>query len=84
MIEIRIGYDLLYDFPQTTSLIMVLSTHFSRAFDIVVPDCLTTAPSVTIAPYRDAFATGVAASWRRRAGCVCMATARSAIRACPT
>ena len=55
MIKIRIGYELLYDFPQPTPLIMVLGTHFSRASDIVVPDDLTTTPCVTIAPYRDAF-----------------------------
>jgi len=42
MIKIRIGYELLYDFPQPTPLMMVLGTHFSRASDIVVPDCLTT------------------------------------------
>ena len=36
MINIRIGYELLYDFPQPTPLIMVLGTHFSRASDIVV------------------------------------------------
>jgi hypothetical protein len=55
MIKIRIGYELLYDFPQPTPMIMVLGTHFSRASDIVVPDFLTTTPRVTIAPYRDAF-----------------------------
>ena len=45
MIKIRIGYELLYDFPQPTPLIIVLGTHFSRASDIVVPDCLTTPPA---------------------------------------
>jgi transglutaminase-like putative cysteine protease len=55
VIKIRIGYELLYDFPQPTPLIMVLGTHFSRASDIVVPDDLTTTPCVTITPYRDAF-----------------------------
>ncbi len=55
MIKIRIGYELLYDFPQPTPLIIVLGTHFSRASDIVVPDDLPTTPCVTIAPYRDAF-----------------------------
>ena len=44
MIKIRIGYELLYDFPQPTPLMMVLGTHFSRASDIVVPDDLTTTP----------------------------------------
>jgi hypothetical protein len=34
MINIRIGYELLCDFPQPTPLIMVLGTHFSRASDI--------------------------------------------------
>jgi hypothetical protein len=38
VIKIRIGYELLNDFPQPTPLIMVLGTHFSRASDIVVPE----------------------------------------------
>jgi hypothetical protein len=42
MIKIGVGYELLYDFPQPTPLIMVLGTHFSRASDIIVPDRLTT------------------------------------------
>jgi hypothetical protein len=41
MIKIRVGYEPLYDFPQSTPMIMILSTHFSRASDIVVPDHLT-------------------------------------------
>ena len=44
MIKIRVGYELLYDFPQPAPVVMVLGTHFSRASDIVVPDCLTTIP----------------------------------------
>ena len=55
MIRIRVGYELIYDFPQPTPMIMVLGTHFSRASDVEVPDFLTTSPSVTIRPYRDAF-----------------------------
>src|SRR5579864_2784325 len=34
---------------------MVLSIHFSRPSDIIVPDYLTTNPSVPITPYRDMF-----------------------------
>jgi hypothetical protein len=30
-------------------------THFTRASDIIVPDHLTTRPSVSIAPHRDVF-----------------------------
>jgi hypothetical protein len=53
--KIRVGYELIYDFPQPTPMIMVLGTHFTRASDIVLPDYLTTSPSVPIFPYRDVF-----------------------------
>ena len=46
---------MLYDFPQPTPMIMVLGTHFTRASDVIVPDFLTTDPSVEITPYRDMF-----------------------------
>ena len=55
MIKIRVGYELIYDLPQPTPMIMVLGTHFSRASDIVVPDYLTTTPSIPITQYRDLF-----------------------------
>jgi hypothetical protein len=35
--KIRVGYELIYDFPQPTPIIMVLGTHFTRASDVVVP-----------------------------------------------
>src|SRR5271169_5221105 len=53
--KIRVGYELIYDFPQLTPMIMVLGIHFTRASDIVVPDHLMTNPSVPIFPYRDVF-----------------------------
>ena len=40
--KIRVGYELIYDFPQPTPMIVVLGTHFRRASDVVVPDFLTT------------------------------------------
>src|SRR6516164_8032297 len=46
---------MIFDFPQPTPMIMVLGTHFSRASDVIVPDYLTTDPSVLIVPYRDGF-----------------------------
>jgi transglutaminase-like putative cysteine protease len=55
LIEIRVGYELIYDLPQATPMIMVLGIHFTRASDIVVPDHLTTEPSLPIAPYRDLY-----------------------------
>jgi len=53
--KIRVGYELIYDFPQRTPMIMVLGTHFTRASDVIVLDRLTTSPSVPISPYRDTF-----------------------------
>jgi transglutaminase-like putative cysteine protease len=53
--KIRVGFEMLYDFPQPTPMIMVLGTHFTRASDVIVPDFLTTSPSVPITPYRDLF-----------------------------
>ena len=53
--KIRVGYELIYDFPQSTPMIMVLGTHFTRASDVITPDYMTTSPSVPISPYRDIF-----------------------------
>jgi hypothetical protein len=53
--KIHVGYELIYDFPQPTPMIMVLGTHFTRASDVVVPDHLMTSPTVPIIPYRDVF-----------------------------
>ena len=53
--KIRVGYELIYDFPQPTPMIMVLGTHFTRASDVITPDYLATNPSVPISPYRDVF-----------------------------
>jgi transglutaminase-like putative cysteine protease len=52
---IRIGYELVYSFPQDTAMILMLNTHFSRASDMVVPDHLRTDPEIPVRPYRDAF-----------------------------
>jgi transglutaminase-like putative cysteine protease len=53
--KIRVGYELVYDFPQPTPLMMVVGTHFTRASDVIVPDSLTVSPAVPIFPYRDGF-----------------------------
>jgi transglutaminase-like putative cysteine protease len=53
--KIRVGYELIYDFPQRTPMIMVLGMHFTRAPDILVPDWLMTEPAVAISPYRDLY-----------------------------
>lgn len=53
--QIRVGYEFIYDFPQPTPMILTVSIHFSRASDIVTPDHLTTSPSVPVTAYRDGF-----------------------------
>jgi transglutaminase-like putative cysteine protease len=53
--QLRVGYDVIFDCPQGAPMILMLNVHYSRASDIVVPDHLTTEPSVPINGYRDLF-----------------------------
>jgi transglutaminase-like putative cysteine protease len=53
--QIRVGYELLYECPQPTPMLLALHIHYSRASDIVVPDHLITSPSVPVTAYRDTF-----------------------------
>src|SRR5580704_19373703 len=53
--QIRVGYELIYECPQPTPMILNLNVHYSRASDIVIPDFMTTDPSVPITAYRDGF-----------------------------
>src|ERR1700688_3977712 len=53
--QLRIGYELIYSFPQPTPIILLVNIHDSRVADIVVPDRLTTEPSIPITAYCDAF-----------------------------
>src|ERR1700681_1865440 len=55
IMQIRVGYELIYDCPQPTPMMLMLNVHHTRAGDIVVPDCLTTNPSVPLTFYRDTF-----------------------------
>lgn len=54
-VHIRVGYELTYDCPQPTPMILMLHIHYTRASDIVTPDHLVTTPSLPIAAYRDSF-----------------------------
>ena len=53
--QIRVGYELIYDCPQPTPMILSVNIHHSRAGDIVVPDQMTTTPPVPVAAYHDRF-----------------------------
>src|SRR5271168_261886 len=52
---IQVGYELVFDCPQETPMILMVNVHYSRASDLVRPDGLTTDPAVPIAAYRDGF-----------------------------
>jgi transglutaminase-like putative cysteine protease len=53
--RIRAGYEFIYSLPQPTPMILNVSIHYSRASDVVIPDHLTTDPSVLVSGYRDGF-----------------------------
>ena len=82
--KIRVGDEPIDDFPQSTPVIMVLGTHFTRASDIITPDYLTTSPSVTISPIATASAIGAAASSLLLAECGYRRMASFAIAVCLT
>ena len=52
---IRLGYELVYDCPQPTPMLLMLNVHYTRISDMVVPDYLVTSPSIPIRAYRDGF-----------------------------
>jgi transglutaminase-like putative cysteine protease len=53
--QIHLGYELTYDCPQPTPMLLVLNIHYSRASDIIVPDYIVTRPGLPITAYRDSF-----------------------------
>jgi transglutaminase-like putative cysteine protease len=54
--QIRAGYELVYQFPVATPMILTLNIHYSRAGDLLQPDHLMTDPAVPVSAYRDKFA----------------------------
>mgnify|MGYP003694678215 CR=1 FL=1 len=53
--QIRVGFEMTYDCPQPTPMILHLNVHFSRVQDLVGRDNLTIDPPVSIAGYHDSF-----------------------------
>ena len=53
--QIRIGYDIVYECPLPTFMILMLNVHYSRVSDLVVPDHIVTNPPIAIWGYRDLF-----------------------------
>jgi len=53
--QIRVGFEMEYQCPAPTPMILALSIHYSRASDLVRPDHLVTSPAVPVNAYRDLF-----------------------------
>ncbi len=53
--QIRLGYELVYNCPQPTPMILTLHIHYSRISDLIVPDNLVISPSIPMTSYRDSF-----------------------------
>ena len=54
-LHIRVGFEMEYECPAPTPMILTLNVHYSRAADLVYPDHLITVPAVPISGYRDLF-----------------------------
>jgi len=50
---IRLGYDLRFELPQPTPMILNLNVHYSRSGDLVESDRIITEPATPMAMYRD-------------------------------
>ena len=53
--QIRVGYEIVYDCVQPTPMVLMLHVHHSRVADIVVPDHLMTEPALPVHGYHDSF-----------------------------
>lgn len=51
--KIRIGYELAFDCPRPTPMILTLKVHPSRAPDLIIPDVMMTAPPIPVTSYFD-------------------------------
>lgn len=53
--QIKLGYELVYQCPQPTPMLLTLNLHYTRASDIVIPDHIVTQPAIPITAFRDGF-----------------------------
>jgi len=53
--QIRVGFEMIYECPQPTPMIFNLNVHFTRASDLVGRDEVVFDPAVRVAGYRDSF-----------------------------
>ena len=53
--QIRVGFEMIYDCPQPTPMILNLNVHFTRVSDLVGRNDLVVDPPVPMTAYRDSF-----------------------------
>ncbi len=53
--EIRAGYEIIYDCPQPTPMLLMLRIHPSRTADLRTPDRIAFDPPIASTEYRDGF-----------------------------
>ncbi|RJF88051.1 transglutaminase family protein [Oleomonas cavernae] len=53
--KIRLGYEISYDLPQPTPMVLMLSVHASRMGDLLEPDEMHTSPLLPVHYYYDGF-----------------------------
>src|SRR5262249_59378688 len=53
--QIRVGFEVVYQFVARTPVVLMLNVHPSRAGDMIEPDQLRIAPALPVTRYLDAF-----------------------------
>ena len=53
--KIRLGYEMIYECPQPTPMLLSLNVHYTRSFDFVFSDRMVSDPPVACNAFRDAF-----------------------------
>ena len=54
-LTLHVGFEMAYECPQPTPMILALNVHYSRSPDLLYPDRLSTLPAVPVTAYRDPF-----------------------------
>ena len=53
--QIRVGFEMVYEFVARTPMVLMLNVHPSRAADIIEPDQLRMTPTLPLTRYLDQF-----------------------------
>ena len=53
--QIRFGFEMVYEFAARTPVVLMLNVHPSRASDMIEPDQLRITPALSVTRYLDAF-----------------------------